>query len=158
MTKTTFDSIIASRLEHKQVESTLYMPSMYDTSDEDDARDERSPTDRQKATCSSTRFALQRCLAWSVDDQEEERVQRDQEEAEHDDEERMDPGTYSEGSINMVKSFGSVYSAVVDATSSMDLHSTTESRVRPVHWEEQVTVEKRLDSFLSGKQVTADQR
>lgn len=171
MTKTTFESIMANRLHHKQVESTLYMPSMYDTGDEDDGadqRDEQSPSERNQNLPRSPKFALQRCLAWSQDDdQTEERVPRE----EDDDDDVYDQAAanenkchlrlfpeYSESSISMVKSFGSFHSAVVDAASSTstDFHINSpfsNNGIRPVHWEERVTVEKSLDAFLSSKKA-----
>ncbi|KAG7366971.1 hypothetical protein IV203_029641 [Nitzschia inconspicua] len=155
---------MAKRLNQKQIESTLYMPSMYDTGDEDeegtDQRDERSPNERNQNLLRSPRFALQRCLAWSQDeDLNEERVPGEV----HDDYDvenengahlRLLP-QYSESSIGMVKSFGSFQSAVVDAASSIDLHvnTITNNGIRPVHWEEQVTVDKNLDSFLFSKKA-----
>jgi hypothetical protein len=154
---------MAKRLIQKQVESTLYMPSLYDTDtgDEDegaDQRDERSPSERNQNAPPSPSFALQRCLAWSQDDdQTEERVpggEDDEQEAENENELhlRLFP-QYSESSLSMVKSFGSFHSAVVDAVSSTDFHvnSISNNGIRPIHWEEQVTVDKNLDSFLALK-------
>ena len=159
MTKHTFESIMASRLEHKRVESTLYIPSSYDyDSDEDDAaddqREERSPSERSEKRA---RFTLQRCLAWSQEDddnQNEDRVQG--EDAIEDLSNRLSESAavtrnYSESSISMVKSFGSYHSAMVDATNSTDFLATSVSKdgIRPIHWEERVTVDKTLNCFLS---------
>jgi hypothetical protein len=134
MTKTTFQSIVEERLQHTQVESTLYMPSMYDTGDEDDGtdqRDEINPRERKQNAPRSPRFSLQRC---------------------HESYRHLFP-EYSESNISMVKSFGSFHSAVVDAVSSNDfqINTTSKNGIRPVHWEEQVTVDKNLVSFLSSK-------
>jgi hypothetical protein len=167
MTKATFESIMAKRRVQKQVESTLYMPSSYDTGDEEDdgtdQRDERIPTERNQNVPCSPRFALQRCLAWSQDeDLNEERVLGDEENeiTENESNERLLRlfPEYSESSINVVKSFGSFHSAMVDTASSSDFHvnSIPTNGIRPIHWEEQVTVDKNLDSFLTSKKaVTA---
>jgi hypothetical protein len=163
MTKTTFQSIVEERLQHTQVESTLYMPSMYDTGDEDDGtdqRDEINPRERKQNAPRSPRFSLQRCLAWSQDDdQTEERIPGEEKEGDddvagkdHESYRHLFP-EYSESNISMVKSFGSFHSAVVDAVSSNDfqINTTSKNGIRPVHWEEQVTVDKNLVSFLSSK-------
>ena len=68
MTKSTFESIMAARLEQKQVESTLYMPSMYSRDEDDttsDARDETSPNSGEISSKRLSRYELQRCLPWS---------------------------------------------------------------------------------------------
>jgi hypothetical protein len=167
MTKTTFESIMAKRLLDKQTVSTLYMPSMYDTGDEDDStdqRDEKCRSERNQSLTRSPRFSLQRCLAWSHDDdQTEEGLVGDEMEEDHDDEKaekdheghlRLFP-EYSESSISMVKSFGSFHSAVVDAANSTDFqfNAISHKGIRPVHWEEQVTIDKNLVSFLSSKKA-----
>lgn len=139
------------RLERKQqeqqVESTLYMPSMYDSDDDQedspDTRDERMSSDRQNVLRMS-KFSLQRCLAWSIDDQDEERVAA-REEQYPDGDIGCALATITEG--GGVQSFGSFHSALVDAVNSRDFH--IHNGVRPIHWEEQVTVDKKLDSFLS---------
>jgi hypothetical protein len=170
MTKSTFESIVAARLERKQVESTLYMPSMYSRDEDDttsDARDETSPNSRQIASKRSSRYVLQRCLAWSQDDdqEEEERVQGEEQQENRlldgycDVFESSSSSYPQQEGINMVKSFGSFHSAVIDATSSMDCHFPGNLGVRPIHWEEQVTLEKQLDSFLSAnKKVTSSEQ
>jgi hypothetical protein len=165
MTKNTFESIMASRLNHIAVESTLYIPSSYDCdSDDDDGadqREQRSPSERSEKRARFSRFALQRCLAWSQedDDQTEDRVQG--EEVIDDLVERFSESAvtrdYSESSISMVKSFGSYHSAMVDTASSTDFLTAStvcKNGIRPIHWEEQVTVDKNLNSFLSSKKAT----
>lgn len=178
MTKTTFDSIMAGRWGQRKVESTLYMPSMYDTGDEDDGgvdqRDERSFNERgRQVPPPSPRFALQRCLAWSQDeDLCEGRDEQDEEETEDDDEsESQDlwfPVTeHPDNHLSILKSYGSFHSAVIDATNSSDysqnisassdsINKNNNTTIRPIHWEEQVNMEKDLlDSFLSIKKVMA---
>jgi hypothetical protein len=169
---------MGKRLHHRQVESTLYMPSMYDTGDEDDStdqRDEENPNERDQNVPRSPRFSLQRCLAWSQDDDHsEERVQGEEKEDDDDDDDEVDTTEndhdnhlhlfpeYSESSLSMVKSFGSYHSAVVDAASSIDfqINSMSNNWIRPVpvHWEEQVTVDKNLVSFLSTKKAVTTGR
>jgi hypothetical protein len=134
---------------------------MYDTSDDDDCadqRDERSPTERSQNVMRSPHLSLQRCLAWSQDDDlTDERVQG--EEMENDERNIIPSMQHSESSINMVKSFGSFHSAVVDAASSADFHvaSFGNNGIRPVHWEEQVTMDKRLEWFLPKNTSTTGQ-
>jgi hypothetical protein len=140
--------LVETMKQHQQqVESTLYMPSMYDSDDgqdeTSDTRDERMSSDRQNVLRMS-KFSLQRCLAWSIDEQEEERVAvRDEQFAV--DERNNALATIAEG--GGVQSFGSFHSALVDSVNSRDIH--IHNGVRPIHWEEQVTVDKKLDSFLS---------
>lgn len=119
------------------------MPSMYDSDDDHevgtDTRDERTSKARQNVL-NKSKFSLQRCLAWSIDDQDEESViSRDEENVEN-----LRNGIVSEG--GGVQSFGSFHSALVDSVNSRDFH--VHNGVRPIHWEEQVTVDKKLDSFL----------
>ena len=167
MTKHTYEAIMASRLEHKPVETTLYIPSSYDyESDEDDVgaadqREERSPSDRSEKRA---RFTLQRCLAWSQEDDEqnEDRVQGE-DEIEHLSNRLSQSAVtrnYSESSISMVKSFGSYHSAMVDATNSTDFLTASVSKdgIRPIHWEERVTDDKNLKCFLSTEAATPKQQ
>ncbi|KAL3925396.1 MAG: hypothetical protein SGILL_000432 [Bacillariaceae sp.] len=162
---------MACRLEDKPVESTLYIPSSYDydTGDEDDwvadQREERSPSERgERRHARFSRFALQRCLAWSQEEDDDQEQVEDRETGEDLVEELVErlsgsamTRDYSESSISMVKSFGSFHSAVVDAASSSDFQTASASNkgIRPIHWEEQVTVDKNLNSFLSSKRQTA---
>jgi hypothetical protein len=87
---------------------------------------------------------------------EEERVQGGDEGDEQKEEDKL---SIQQEGINMVKSFGSFHSAVIDAANSMDCHVPGDLGVRPIHWEEQVTVDRKLDSFLSGykKEVSIQQ-
>lgn len=123
------------------------MPSMYDSDDDQDdipdTRDERMSSDRQNVLRKS-KFSLQRSLAWSIDDQDEEHVVT-RDEQYPSDERNSALAPIAEG--GGVQSFGSFHSALVDAVNSRDFH--THDGVRPIHWEEQVTVDKELDSFLS---------
>ena len=138
-----------------QEESTLYIPSMYDSEEENedfcvtDTRDESTCNERQQKEKSRrySRFSLMRSLAWSQaeDDQEDEGVS-DREEDE--DEEIMFMIRNTSG--NSCLSFSSVHSALVDSINHLSISG---NHVRPVHWEEQVTIDKKLDSFLSGKKT-----
>jgi hypothetical protein len=146
-TMTDNDRLMIGTTKQNQLESTLYMPSMYDSDDDNDEegtdrRDERMSNDRQEVLRTS-KFSLKRCLAWSIDDQEDERISTS-DEHDVDGEPNGSLGVISEGGA--VQSFGSFHSALVDSVNSRELH--VHNGVRPVHWEEQVTIDKNLDSFL----------
>jgi hypothetical protein len=73
MTKSTSLAAIAVSFPRKQMESTLYMPSMYDSDEEAaESRDEDIKTARGGDERLGSRYPLQRCLAWSQDEQEVE--------------------------------------------------------------------------------------
>mmetsp|Transcript_23570 Transcript_23570/g.65407 ORF Transcript_23570/g.65407 Transcript_23570/m.65407 type:complete len:156 (-) Transcript_23570:380-847(-) len=140
-----------------QRESTLYMPSMYDSEDDDEdffvteSRDEStcSATQRSGARRRHSRYSLMRCLAWSQgeDDKEDNGSQQREggegDEDEDEDEEMFVIQNNSEGCV----SFNSVHSARVDS-----IQIASDNETRPVHWEQRVASDKKLDSLLSAKQ------
>mmetsp|Transcript_122 Transcript_122/g.211 ORF Transcript_122/g.211 Transcript_122/m.211 type:complete len:343 (+) Transcript_122:417-1445(+) len=65
-------------------------------------------------------------------------------------------GSSSRG-LQLVKSYSSFHSAIIDSVNSSDFHGdrtttanspSSTSRIAPIHWEEQVTNEKKLDAFF----------
>uniref|UniRef100_A0A7S4EQV2 Uncharacterized protein n=1 Tax=Pseudo-nitzschia australis TaxID=44445 RepID=A0A7S4EQV2_9STRA len=139
-----------NELVKNQTESTLYMPSMYDSEEEDedyfvtDARDENtcSDTQRNDARRRHSRYSLMRCLAWSQgEDDKEDKGPSDSGE-EEEDEEMFVIQSNSGGCV----SFNSVHSAHIDS-----IHHSSDNEIRPVHWVQRVASDNKLDSFLLGK-------
>lgn len=143
---------MANQIKKTQVESTLYMPSMYDSEDDDecrsgdDARDETTSSreERIDARRRSSRFSLMRCLAWSQAEDEKEDSRLPERTEEEDDEVRFLIQNTSGGCA----SFNSTHSALVDST-----HYAPDNNTKNVHWEELVGSDKKLDSLLSGKKA-----
>jgi hypothetical protein len=103
----------------QEIESTLYMPSMYDSDEEGaDTRDEDINTSRV------SRFALMRCLAWSQDEAEFE-------------EDRMETGETEDNSLT---SF--------DSEVRKDQIAKTTVRNINIHWEHQITSDQKLECML----------
>jgi hypothetical protein len=137
-------------LEKKQEESSLYMPSMYDSEDDEeeypitDARDEStcSGGERVDSRRRNSRFSLMRCLAWSqAEDDKDDTGLSERKEGKEDEEMFLIRNT-SGGCT----SFSSIHSALVDST-----HYASDNNTKNVHWEERVESDKKLDSLLSGK-------
>jgi hypothetical protein len=126
MSKPTYHTEMTSSFPRKQqIESTLYMPSMYDSDEEGaDTRDEDINSGRV------SRFALQRCLAWSQDEAEFE-------------EDRMETGETEDNSLT---SFCSIQPALVDSEAGKDQIATT--TVRNIHWGNQITSDQKLECML----------
>jgi hypothetical protein len=137
-------------LEKKQAESSLYMPSMYDSEDDEeeysvtDARDESTCSDGERvdARRRNSRFSLMRCLAWSqAEDDKDDTVLPEWKE-----------GKEGEGMFLIrntsggCTSFSSIHSALIDST-----HYALDNNTKNIHWEERVESDKKLDSLLSAK-------
>ena len=128
------------------------MPSMYDSEEEDedfcvtDTRDENICNDRQRneLSCRYSRFSLMRCLAWSQteDDNEDEGV------SEREEEKVGEEIFMLRNNSGGIVSFNSIHSALVDS-----VNHVSDNRIRPVHWDEQVPLDKKLDSFLPEKKT-----
>jgi hypothetical protein len=138
---------MTGQLEKIQVESTLYMPSMYDTEDDEegssvtDARDENtcSSGDRNDTRRRNSRFSLMRCLAWSqAEDDKEETPLPDRKEGKEGEDFFL-----MKNCSGGCASFSSIHSALVDST-----HYATDNNTKNVHWEERVASDKKLDSLL----------
>mmetsp|Transcript_3458 Transcript_3458/g.8230 ORF Transcript_3458/g.8230 Transcript_3458/m.8230 type:complete len:152 (+) Transcript_3458:73-528(+) len=148
---------MTNQLKKTQVESTLYMPSMYDSEDDDecysmtDARDESTSSREERIDTRrrNSRFSLMRCLAWSQsqaeDDNQDTKLPERKEE--DDDEVRFLIQNASGGGC---ASFNSIHSALVDST-----HYAPDNNTKNVHWEELVGSDKKLDSLLSGKNANS---
>eukprot|EP00536_Pseudo-nitzschia_multiseries_P005491 jgi/Psemu1/12673/gm1.12673_g len=122
-----------AELVKTQEESTLYMPSMYDSEEEDenyfltDSRDEStcSGSQRNDVRRRHSRYSLMRCLAWSQaeDDKEDKGSQERGEEEEGDEDEEMFLIQNNSGGCF---SFNSVHSAHVDS-----IHVPSDNQIRP---------------------------
>ena len=136
--------------QQQQLECSLYMPSMYDTDEEDvdynskvDDRDDESRVSSKSST-SSSRYLLKRCLAWSVDEQDEERS----------------VAPYSEGKrkphgSNVYSSFRALPEDEYeenDTPSNSNMEDYEESayhhRVTKIHWEEKLKSPTNFESLL----------
>ncbi|VEU38486.1 unnamed protein product [Pseudo-nitzschia multistriata] len=129
-----------------QDDSTLYMPSMYDSEEEEDARDENtcSEIQRSEPRRRHSRYSLMRCLAWSEaeDDIEEKKSSNGKEDQVDEDQQMFVIQNNSVGCI----SFNSVHSAHIDS-----IHRPSGNEIRPVHWIQRVSSDNKIDSYLSGK-------
>jgi len=142
---------MTDQLEKSQLESTLYMPSMYDSEDDEeglsvtDARDEStcSGGERIEMRRQNSRFSLMRCLAWSQaeDDIDDTRLSERKEEKDED----MFLIRITSGGC---ASFNSTHSALIDST-----HYASDNNTKNVHWEERVASDKNLDSLLYEKKA-----
>lgn len=138
-----------------ELESTLYMPSMYDSEDDEemhsiaDARDENTceRSERIDTRHEKSQFSLMRCLAWShaEDDKEDMRLSEREEDWQDD-----DVAFLIRNASGGCASFNSLHSAMVDSTPYAPDNNT-----KNVHWEERVEFDKKLESLLSGKNVTS---
>lgn len=125
------------------------MPSMYE-SDEEDDDNYHVPDDRDEKICSEiqrsekrrrlSRYSLMRCLAWSQADEEI----NEKSNAERDGEEEKNEGLFvmRNNSVGCA-SFSSVHSAMIDS-----VHHPIDNKTRPIHWEQRVSSDRKLDSFL----------
>lgn len=116
----------------KQQDTTLYMPSMYDSDDcSVDSRDEGEMNVADKGTrdVRDSRYDLQRCLAWSQDD-DDDFVQDDSHDFHQEDDDKGD----REDDRMLLQSFCSFHSAIVDSQSCSDQIAC----VKSVHWDQKV--------------------
>mmetsp|Transcript_2828 Transcript_2828/g.7764 ORF Transcript_2828/g.7764 Transcript_2828/m.7764 type:complete len:145 (-) Transcript_2828:269-703(-) len=134
--------------EKAQIVSTLYMPSLYD-SDEDDqaicATDERDDNACTGVSRYRNSHDIMRCLAWSqAEDDVEDNALSERKEKNEDDVMFLIQDT-SCGCA----SFNSIHSAIVDST-----HCPTDSNTKNIHWVERVASDNNLDSLLSRNSVS----
>lgn len=113
MTTPTDNAITSSSETREQSESTLFIPSMY-SEDETDSSGE----------VINSRYALQRCLAWSQDEAEDEFMVVD------------DPSL----------SFCSAQSTLIDKYTQMDEIPMTTAR--NIHWEDKVKSGENLEQMM----------
>lgn len=120
----------------KQMESTLYMPSMYDSDDDEEDEVPESREDGIKKgrrgdvqqTRRESRYALQRCLAWSQDEPD-------------DDNDRMDAGM----SDDSLSSSRTRQQEKQEGNEISNGHSVPRN---VIHWEEKVGSDGNLGSIL----------
>lgn len=139
------------QLKKDEIDSTLYMPSMYDSENDEegyataDARDENTceRSERIDTRHQNSQFSLMRCLAWSQteDDKDEMRLS-EREEDEQDD----DVAFLIRNASGGCASFNSLHSAMVDS-----MQYAPDNNTKNVHWEERVEFDKKIDSLLPGK-------